>query len=117
VWVVVLVALFCAIVSAQAPDATGEWDAQYVTPLGPQEVKIYLTQEGPRISGHTTSEFGEFQVRGSINGHDIKLSWAEVDGGKTIDIVVTGTIDGDTITGKASVGGRGEGAFKADRAG
>lgn len=102
-------------VVAQAPDVTGEWDASYVTPLGPQEVKIYLTQEGPRLSGHTTSEFGEAQVRGSINGSDLKISWSEVDGGKTIDIVVTGKVDGDTITGTASLGGRGSGAFKATR--
>jgi hypothetical protein len=31
-------------------DVTGEWEASYQTPLGPQELKIYLTQEGPRIS-------------------------------------------------------------------
>jgi len=88
-----------------------------VSPLGPQELKIYLTQEGPRITGHTTSEFGEFQVRGSITGDDVKFSWTEVDGGKNIQIVVTGKIDGETITGRAQIGDRGEGAFKAERTG
>lgn len=111
----VCVALSALTAFAQAPDVTGEWDASYVTPLGPQEVKIYLTQEGPRLSGHTTSEYGEAQVRGSINGSDVKISWSEVDGGKTIDVVVTGKVDGDTITGTASLGGRGSGAFKATR--
>lgn len=112
---VVCLVLSTAGVHAQAPDVTGEWDASYVTPLGPQDLKIYLTQEGPRLSGHTTSEFGEGQVRGSINGADVKFSWSEVDGGKTIEIVITGKVDGDTITGTASVGGRGSGAFKATR--
>ena len=99
------------------PNVTGEWDASYVSPLGPQELKIYLTQEGPRITGHTTSEFGEFQVRGTIAGADVKFSWTEVDGGKNIQIVVTGKIDGETITGRAQIGDRGEGAFKAERTG
>jgi hypothetical protein len=109
---------FVPFVMAQsAPDVTGEWDAEYVTPLGPQELKIYLQQEGPRISGHTTSEFGEFQVRGSINGNDVKFSWTEVDGGKNVAIGVTGKVDGDKITGTASVGERGSGAFRAERTG
>src|SRR5215469_6111190 len=82
---------FALNVSAQnAPEVTGEWSAQYVTPLGPQELTIYLQQEGPRLSGHTTSEFGEFQVRGTINGEDVKFSWTEVDGGKNVTISVTG---------------------------
>src|SRR5262245_11879067 len=64
------------------PDATGEWEASYQTPLGPQELKIYLTQEGPRISGHTTSEYGESQVRGTINGQDIQFTFQSTDGGQ-----------------------------------
>ena len=67
----IALAFLAAFVLVQA-DVTGEWEAQYQTPLGPQELKMYLTQEGPRISGHTTSEFGEFQIRGSINGADVK---------------------------------------------
>ncbi len=113
---VALLVIATAIVMVQA-NVTGEWEASYITPLGPQEVKIYLTQEGPRITGHTTSEYGEFQVRGSISGDDVKLSWSEVDGGKTLPIAVTGKIDGDTITGKVQLGDRGEGAFKAERTG
>jgi hypothetical protein len=113
-----LVALLIAIapLTAQA-DVTGEWEATYQTPLGPQELKIYLAQEGPRITGHTSSEFGEFAVRGSINGADIKLSWSEVDAGKTLEISVIGKIDGDKITGTAKLGDRGEGPFRAERTG
>jgi hypothetical protein len=111
------VVLSFSVHAQSAPDVTGEWEAEYVTPLGPQELKIYLQQEGPRISGHTSSEFGEFQVRGSINGGDVKFSWTEVDGGKNVLISVAGKIDGDKITGTASVGERGSGAFRAERTG
>src|SRR5437899_7333804 len=84
-------------------DVTGEWEASYTTPLGPQELKIYLTQEGPRVSGHTTSEYGESQVRGTINGRDIQLTFSATDGGKAIDIRVTARVDGDTMKGTAKL--------------
>ncbi len=111
-----VVALLAAPIAAQAPtDVTGEWDASYATPLGPQELKIYLTQEGPRITGHTTSEFGESQVRGTINGQDIQFSFSSTDGGRAIDIRVTAKVDGERMRGTAKIGDRAEGAFTAER--
>jgi len=100
---------------AAQTDVTGEWDASYATPLGPQELKIYLTQEGPRLSGHTTSEYGESQVRGTINGKDIQLTFSATDGGKAIEIRVTARVDGDSMKGTAKLGDRAEGAFTAER--
>ena len=96
-------------------DVTGEWDASYATPLGPQELKIYLTQEGPRVTGHTTSEFGESQVRGTINGQDIQFTFSSTDGGRAIDIRVTARVEGERMRGTAKIGDRAEGAFTAER--
>src|SRR5437899_6417126 len=94
-------------------DVTGEWDASYATPLGPQELKIYLTQEGPRLSGHTTSEYGESQVRGAINGQDLTLSFSSTDGGTAVEIRVTAKVDGERMRGTAKIGDRAEGVFTA----
>lgn len=102
---------------ALQPTLTGEWELQLTTPRGPLEYTLYLTQEGPRLSGHLSSQFGEQQVKGTINGEDVKLSWSEVDSGKTLDITLTGTVKGDTITGTARLGTVGEGPFRADRTG
>jgi hypothetical protein len=101
----------------QQADVTGEWDASYATPLGPQELKIYLTQEGPRVSGHTTSEYGESQVRGTISGQDIQFTFSSTDGGRAIDIRVTAKVSGDTMRGTAKIGDRAEGSFAAERTG
>jgi hypothetical protein len=101
---------------AQTPtDATGEWEASYQTPLGPQELKIYLTQEGPRISGHTTSEYGESQVRGTISGQDIQFTFQSTDDGRAIDVRVTAKVEGERMRGTAKIGNRAEGAFTAER--
>ena len=111
---VVAVLLGVASLSAQT-DVTGEWAASYTTPLGPQELKIYLTQEGPRISGHTTSEYGESQVRGTINGQDIVFTFDATDGGKAVVIRVTAKVDGARMRGTAKIGDRFDGAFTAER--
>ena len=107
--------LALAVLLVLQSDVTGEWEASYTTPLGPQEVKMYLKQEGPRISGHTTSEFGEATIRGSIAGDEVKLSWTETDGGKELVIAVTAKIQGDALVGTAKLGDRGEGRFRAER--
>jgi hypothetical protein len=115
-----LVAVFAAFALGAAPvaqtDVGGEWDAAYTTPLGTQEVKIYLTQEGPRITGHTTSEYGESMVRGTINGQDIQFTFSTTDAGKAVDIRVTAKVDGDKMRGSVKIGDRAEGAFTAERA-
>src|SRR5215813_1075702 len=96
-------------------DVTGEWEASYQTPLGPQELKIYLTQEGPRISGHTSSEYGESQVRGTINGQDVAFTFESTDGGKAVVIRVTAKVEGARMRGTAKIGDRADGAFTAER--
>ena len=85
-------------------DVTGEWEASYQTPLGPQELKIYLTQEGPRISGHTSSEYGESQVRGTINSQDIQFTFQSTDGGRAIDVRVTAKVEGERMRGQDGLG-------------
>jgi hypothetical protein len=97
------------------PDVSGEWDASYATPLGMQELKIYLTQEGPRITGHTTSEYGESIVRGTIDGQNVQFSFSTTDAGKAVDIRVTAKVDGERMRGTARIGDRAEGAFTAER--
>ena len=116
-----LVALLSALVSVtvtakgQATAAGGEWQISFVSPSGPQELTMYLTQEGPRLSGHITSEFGEYVVRGSVDGQDIKLSWSVYEQGKEVPFSVTGKLDGNSITGMIKLGNVGTGPFRAER--
>jgi hypothetical protein len=52
------------------------------------------TQESPRISGHTTSEYGESQVRGTIDDRAIAFTFEATDGGKAVVIRVTAKVEG-----------------------
>jgi hypothetical protein len=110
--------LMCATaVSAQAPEATvtGEWALEITTPNGHVEYVLYLNQEGPRVTGHLTSEYGETPVRVTLKEAAITLTWLQAEGGKQIEIQLTGTVKGDSMTGTAKLGTVGEGPFQADR--
>ena len=110
---------FIALVALAAAqlDLTGEWELQLTTPRGPAQYTLYLTHEGPRLTGHLSSEYGEIAVKGTVNGDQVKISWSEVDGGKTLDITLAGTAKGDTISGTVRLGTVGEGPFRAERTG
>ena len=104
-------------VAAQA-SLTGEWAMSFTTPRGGRsEFTLYMTQEGPRLTGHLTSEYGETPVKGSVNGDDVKLAWSIMENGKPMDISVTAKAKGDSINGTIKLGTVGEGVFTAERTG
>lgn len=108
----------CALTAAVAAQSTvtGEWAMSFTTPRGGRsEYTLYMNQEGPRITGHLTSEYGETPVKGSINGDEVKLAWSIMENGKPLDISVTATVKGDTLNGTIKLGTVGEGAFTAER--
>ena len=113
----VLVAFTLVAPVAAQVSVTGEWAVEFTTPRGPSEFVMYLTQEGPRLTGHLTSEFGEASIKGSINGDQVKLAWSTMEAGKPLEISVTATAKGETMTGKIQLGTIGEGAFSAERTG
>jgi hypothetical protein len=113
-----LTAIFAAFLSvALQPTLTGEWALEFTTPRGHAEYTMYLMQEGPRVTGHLTSEYGEHQLRVTMSGDEIRITWSETENGKTFDITLTGTVKGDSMTGTAKLGSVGEGPFKAERTG
>ena len=109
-----LVTTSVVFVSDQA-SLTGEWEVTIAAPRGTLEYTMYLTHEGPRLTGYFQSQYGEIPLKGTVNGEDVRLSWTMVDGSKEIDVTMTGTAKGDAISGMAKLGGIGEGPFRAER--
>ena len=115
--VAVIACGLAAVVAAQA-SLTGEWAMSFTTPRGGRsEYTLYMTQEGPRLTGHLTSEYGETPVKGTVNGDEVKLAWSIIENGKPMDISVTATAKGDAINGTIKLGTVGEGVFSAERTG
>jgi hypothetical protein len=98
-------------------DMTGEWDISFNAPQGPQEFTMYVQQQGPRLTGRLTSEYGEFPLRGSIDGNAFTINWSMPDGGRELDITFTGKVEGDNMTGTAKLGNRGTGQLSGTRTG
>ncbi|HEY7283911.1 MAG TPA: hypothetical protein VH497_00615 [Vicinamibacterales bacterium] len=114
---IVLAAVLLLILPQQAEiNLTGEWSAVVTAPRGELEYTMYLTHEGPRLTGYFQSQYGEIPLKGSVKGTDVNLSWTMIDGSKEIAVTMTGTVNGDTIRGTAKLGTIGEGAFRAERA-
>jgi hypothetical protein len=113
---VLAVALLVVAPAAAQSSLTGEWAIAFVSPNGGQDdYTLYLTQEGPRLSGHLTSQYGEIPVKGTVNGDDVKLTWTTVENRKPIELSVTAKVKGESMTGTIRIGDVGQGPFSAER--
>jgi len=114
-----LAVLFAALLVAPAAgqvNLTGDWDMTIESPQGTNTVKVSLTQDGEKLSGLFKSEMGELPFTGTIVGVDVKFAFAIPIQGQSLDIAVTGKVDGQTLAGKMQFGGFGEGDWTAKRA-
>ena len=115
VFAVSLVALLAAPAAAQI-NLTGDWDMTIESPQGTNTVKVTLTQDGENVSGLFKSQFGELPVTGALTGVDLNIAFSLPIQGQSVDIVMTGKVEGPTLAGKVQFGGFGEGDWTAKRA-
>jgi hypothetical protein len=115
VFAALLVALL-AVPAAAQNNLTGDWDMTIQSPQGTNTVKVTLTQDGETVSGRITSQIGELPVTGALTGDDLKIAFTLPIQGQSIDIVMTGKVEGPTLAGKVQFGGFGEGDWTATRA-
>jgi len=106
--------LSIAPVVAQASMA-GEWEVSFTTPQGPQEFTMYVVQEGSRLSGRLTNEYGEFPLRGTLDASNFTITWSLPDAGKILEITFAGKVEGDSMTGTAKLGTKGTGQLTGTR--
>ena len=100
-------------VQAQAIDVSGKWNMKVETTAGSGSPVFVLKQSKDSISGTYTGQLGEAAVKGTIKDKEIRL---EFKGGE-ISCVYTGTVDGNTMKGKAVFGDLGEGTFTGTKEG
>src|SRR5262249_28087720 len=93
----------------------GDWEITVESPQGARTTPMTLTLEGEKLTGKFTSPAGELPLTGTLTGNDIKLSFTLLLQGTPLDITMTGKVEGETMSGKASSGGSAEGTFRATR--
>ena len=96
---------------AQAIDVSGKWNMKVETSAGSGSPVFVLKQSGETITGTYTGQLGEAPVKGTLKDKEIKLEFKAND----IAIVYTGTVEGNTMKGKAVFGDLGEGTFSGSR--
>jgi hypothetical protein len=95
--------------------AGGEWRVTFVVPTGTKSVNMIVNQHDKHLTGTVVDEYGEFPLDGRLDGTQLSIVWSVPEDGKLMEITVKGKIEGDTITGTATIGKLGEGPMTARR--
>jgi imidazolonepropionase-like amidohydrolase len=86
--------------SAGTIDPTGQWDLVVRSPRGDHNMRMNLRKEGDQITGSLSAHAGTFDIRNvRVTGNEIRFSSSAQLDSDTVEINVTGTIQGDNISG------------------
>jgi len=111
----VLAALLFAASTFAQTSVAGDWTLTIQSPTGTRTVPLTLKQDGEKITGMFKGPQGELPVEGTLVGSDLKFAFAIPIQGQSLDISMTGKVEGETVNGTAQFGGFGEGPFSMKR--
>lgn len=114
-WMLAVVGMLVAAPVA-AQDASGKWDVTFNTQEGQRNATLSLKKEGETLAGLLGTSRGELAVAGTQKATSISLRFDfTTNDGTVLAIVMTGTQDGDSMSGSADYGGTGQGEWAAKR--
>jgi hypothetical protein len=97
-----------------AATMTGTWAIEANHSAGTSTPTVTITQTGEKLSGKYVGSYGEALLTGSIKGAEFTFR-VEIGTEQKVEVVYTGTLDGDTIKGSLTMGEMGEGTFTGKR--
>jgi opacity protein-like surface antigen len=105
--------------AALAADANlaGEWDMAVETQAGSGHPHFSFKQSGSTLTGTYKGQLGEAPVTGTVKGNEATWSFKVNAQGMDLTITYTGTVEGDTIKGKLTLGDMAEGTFTGKKTG
>src|SRR5712692_3611853 len=99
-----------------AVDPSGNWSLVVQSPQGEIDVHMTLAKDGEQITGTLGTPMGSFPVKsGRVNGNQVRLTTTVDMGGESIDAIITGTIEGDSMRGAMVMGAMGSFDFAGTR--
>ena len=95
----------------------GTWELTLDTPMGAQKATLTLASEGDSLTGKLTGgPAGALEIEhGKIDGNDISYKF-NITSPMAIEVEVTATVDGDSISGSAKLGAFGNAKLTGNRA-
>jgi hypothetical protein len=103
-FVIVLAGMAIVAAGAQAPDASGRWEAVFNAPDGAHNAILTLEKQGEALTGTIAGDGAELKISGTQKGADVSLAFTYPGGDGPLAIAMTGKQDGDTIAGTATFG-------------
>jgi imidazolonepropionase-like amidohydrolase len=99
-----------------AVDPSGNWSLLVQSPDGEINVHLTLAKDGEQITGTLGTPMGNFPVKsGRVTGNQVRLTTTVDMGGESIDAIITGTIEGDSMRGAVVMGAMGSFDFTGTR--
>jgi hypothetical protein len=92
-------------------DVSGTWAFEVTTDFGTGNSTMVFKQDGERLTGQYSGNYGEAALTGTIKGKEITFSYELVRESMTAHVVYAGTVDKDTMKGTLSIGDMGNGSF------
>jgi hypothetical protein len=97
-----------------AATMTGTWAIEAHHSAGTSTPTVTITQTGEKLTGKYVGSYGEAVLTGTIKGADFTFT-VEIGTEQKVEVVYTGTLDGNTIKGSMTMGEMGEGTFTGKR--
>lgn len=97
------------------PDLTGDWIVTTTSQMGAQDSNMTVRQTGNAIAGTLSSQMGSVGYTGTVTGNAVAFAFTINAQGTDLKMDYSGTVEGNTMQGKAIFGSFGEGTFAARR--
>jgi hypothetical protein len=107
-----LLGMATAVHADEKTNVTGTWAFEVDLGGNAGTPTFTFKQDGDKLTGKYNGQLGEADVTGTVKGKEIKFSF-EVEAGRKV--VYTGTVEKDTMKGKADYGEVGSGTWTAKR--
>src|ERR1041384_7752968 len=104
-------AMAASLTRAQNANVAGTWNMTVETQAGSGSPTFTLKQEGEALTGTYKGQLGEANIKGTVKGKEIKITFKVNVQDMDLECEYTGTVEGDTMKGKVKLGELGEGTF------
>jgi len=93
----------------------GQWGVQLEYQRGSAAHTFFLEQDGSKLVGTHQGEFYSGDLTGTAAANTVHIRSSHPAEGTRLSYEFTGTVEGDTMAGKVSLGEYGEATWKAQR--
>jgi hypothetical protein len=110
--------MYSAVGSAQAAkvDLTGKWTFNVQTDQGGGTPTMTFKQDGEKLTGKYSGQFGEADLAGSVKGNAFNFKISADAQGQALTMTYQGTIESkDSLKGSLDIAGLAQGTFTAKR--